>query len=153
MSNEKKVTLLQSVMRAKAYNVLDSLTVGIKSADKTFAEIVESLQNYLSGICWVYLLLWRGSKEKMRQFLNLSVQKGFKWCVKETGWSIICRNETVWKWLLTGLIDPGQDIESGGAVGGTKMLWATCVSKAENPNQTSKAACLPLCKWVLIWNS
>lgn len=51
MSNEKKVTLLQSVMRAKTHNVLDSLTAGIKSADKTFAEIVESLQNYLSGIC------------------------------------------------------------------------------------------------------
>lgn len=51
ISVEKKVTLLQSVMRAKAYNVLYSLTAGIKSVDKTFAETVESLQNYLSGIC------------------------------------------------------------------------------------------------------
>lgn len=51
ISNEEKVTLLQSVMRAKAYSMLYSLTAGIKSADKTFAEIVESPQNYLSGIC------------------------------------------------------------------------------------------------------
>lgn len=51
ISNEQKVTLLQSAMRAKANNVLYRLTAGIKSADKTFAEIVESLQNYLSGIC------------------------------------------------------------------------------------------------------
>lgn len=32
---------------AKIYNLLHSLTVSIKSADKAFAEIVENLQNHL----------------------------------------------------------------------------------------------------------
>jgi len=76
--DEKKVALLQNLMRSKTYNLLYSLTAGIKSADKIFAEIVESLQNYLSGFCRMFLFLQRESKEKMRQFLNLSVQEEFK---------------------------------------------------------------------------
>lgn len=36
-------------MRTKIYNLLQSLTVSIKSADKAFAEIVENLQKHLSS--------------------------------------------------------------------------------------------------------
>lgn len=39
-------------MRAETLKLLYSLTADIKSADKTFAEIMESVQNYLSGICF-----------------------------------------------------------------------------------------------------
>lgn len=45
---EKPGSLL-TIIGAKIYNLLHSLAVSIKSADKAFAEIVENLQNHLSS--------------------------------------------------------------------------------------------------------
>lgn len=41
------MAVLLNVMGAKTYNLLCRLTTPIKSTDKTFAEIVEILQNHL----------------------------------------------------------------------------------------------------------
>lgn len=49
---------------------------------------------------------------------------------------------------MTGVIDPEQDIESSRAVGGTKMLWATCVTtkypKLKAQNRQAKQHVLSL---------
>lgn len=47
IGNERKVVLL-SVMGAKTYNLLRSLTAPVKPAEKTFKEIVDVLQMHLN---------------------------------------------------------------------------------------------------------
>lgn len=48
ITSEKNGSLL-IIIEAEIYNLLYSLAVSIKSADKAFAEIVEILQNHLSS--------------------------------------------------------------------------------------------------------
>lgn len=42
------------------------------------------------------------------------------------------------KWLLTGVIDPEEDVESGRAGEDTKTLWATCVTTKQCPSRKIK---------------
>lgn len=48
IGNERKVAVLLSVMGAKTYNLLRSLSAPVKPAEKTFKEIVEVLQTHLN---------------------------------------------------------------------------------------------------------
>lgn len=54
----------------------------------------------------------------MRQFLNLSAQKEFKWSVKRLDGVLYAKMKQSKKWLLTGVIDPKQHVGEQRGSGG-----------------------------------